>query len=201
MITKNYNFQLFPYHINKNMYNIKVILGELTPRTDERDEEVIICNEMINDFARINKYVYLAKHSNLRDPNNTFIHEVKHVKKMRIARFAANLKRALRAAYDIKLPGNDSKATAKTQRQLYPVQQNFPHTNWNNRNNFETNLDRYYFHPVQPTKAPLICQEQPRPWPPENYHNAHPGPANTIPESQFETFKNELKKQLIAILS
>lgn len=78
---------------------IKVILGEITPRADNRDVEVVSCNKLINEFGRSNENVYVAPHGNLHDEENTFLHDDKHIKKNCIARFAANLKRALRKAY------------------------------------------------------------------------------------------------------
>ena len=87
-------------------YSVKIILGELTPRKDEKDDDVMICNRLINEFAGDKPDIFVAYHSNLRDDNGSFLYDNKHIKKNCIARFAANLKIALRKAYNIQASKN-----------------------------------------------------------------------------------------------
>ena len=78
--------------------DIKIILCEITPRKDNRDEEVIKCNRMFNTYASSQQGIYLAHHSNLRDETYSLFRDNKHIKGYKIVKFAANIKRALRVA-------------------------------------------------------------------------------------------------------
>ena len=40
---------------------ISIILGEITPRADKKDDEVKLCNDLINDWAKKQVDVFLAK--------------------------------------------------------------------------------------------------------------------------------------------
>ena len=84
--------------------NVKVIVSELTPRNDDRDDEVIECNKPLVTHAKSKEYMYFAKQSNLRDPEYTFFDDAKHIKKTKVGRYASNLKIALRKAYGIEDP-------------------------------------------------------------------------------------------------
>ena len=84
--------------------NVKVIVSELTPRNDNRDEEVIECNKPLVANAKSKDYMYFAKQSNLRDPDYSFFDDSKHIKKTKVGRYASNLKIALRKAYGIEDP-------------------------------------------------------------------------------------------------
>ena len=75
---------------------IKIIVSEVTPRMDGKDSEVKKCNNVINQYAKRREGIYIAAHSNLRDQR--FFRDNKHIKEIKIAKFAANLKRALRNA-------------------------------------------------------------------------------------------------------
>ena len=76
---------------------IKIIVSEVTPRMDGKDTEVKKCNNVINQYAKRREGIYIAAHSNLRDQR--FFRDSKHIKETKIAKFAANLKRALRIAF------------------------------------------------------------------------------------------------------
>ena len=52
--------------IESKFPGIKVIVSEITPRMDNRDSEVKICNNMMNSFAKHRKNIFVAGHSNLR---------------------------------------------------------------------------------------------------------------------------------------
>ena len=89
-------------NIIRNKYEgIKIMLSEITPRRDEKDAEVKICNDLITDWANTQQYIYLARHNNLRDPEWTMFFDTKHIHRLAVPRFAANLKRVLREAYGI----------------------------------------------------------------------------------------------------
>ncbi len=79
---------------------VKVIASEITPRLDEFDIHVKDCNKLLNNYVTDSDNVYIARHSNLRDP--TFFHvDKKHLHQRAIGRFASNIKWALRRAYGI----------------------------------------------------------------------------------------------------
>ena len=84
--------------------NAKIIVSELTPRKNARDNEVIECNKPLVSHVKSKEYMYFAKQSNLRDPDYTFFDDAKHIKKTTTGRYASNLKIALRKAYGIEDP-------------------------------------------------------------------------------------------------
>ena len=47
--------------------NIKIILCEVTPRKDERDQQVVECNRLIHEYASKDENMFIADHSNLRE--------------------------------------------------------------------------------------------------------------------------------------
>ena len=82
--------------------NIKIILCEITPRSDEKDEEVLKCNDFIKGLAISSKNIFIVRHSNLRDEDYTMHVDNKHISKNAIPRFASNIKRTLRFVYGVK---------------------------------------------------------------------------------------------------
>ena len=85
--------------------HVKIVMNELTPRADQRDEDVIKCNKALaNITSASNGKIVLAIQSNLRDNTYSFFRDVKHVKETKIARYASNLKIALRKVYGIESP-------------------------------------------------------------------------------------------------
>ena len=74
-------------------------VSEITPRNDNKDNEVIECNKLFNSYASSLGNVFVARHSNLRDDQYTNFYDVKHLKETIIPRFASNIKRALVLAY------------------------------------------------------------------------------------------------------
>ena len=87
---------------------ISIILSELTPRGDHRDAEGVKCNVLINQLAENDDQITIAHHYNLRDEEHTMFEDTKHVSSHAIARFAANLKIALRTAHGIIRPNRRS---------------------------------------------------------------------------------------------
>ena len=79
--------------------NIKVIISEITPRMDERDSEVIIANSLLNEFVKESNDLFITKNGNLRKKKFFVPGDCKHLRIECIARFAANIKYSLRAAY------------------------------------------------------------------------------------------------------
>ena len=80
---------------------IKIIIGEATPRKDERDDEVKQYNNLLKDFASDNADITVAIHENLRDPTWSLYYDSKHIHEQKIAKYASNLIRALKQSYKI----------------------------------------------------------------------------------------------------
>ena len=99
--------------------HMKIIIGEITPRMDEKDDLVVTANELINRFAESNEKLYVIKNSNLRDPYFFYRGDSKHIRKKCIGRFAANIKYTLRVAYGRKkfIPSVQSGSTDMTHQQ------------------------------------------------------------------------------------
>ena len=84
--------------------HIKVILNEITPRKDRKDSEVMECNDMLRESLNHLENVILINLDNLRNANGTHLHDTKHIKKISIPLFAANMKSGLRKAFNIRKP-------------------------------------------------------------------------------------------------
>ena len=78
---------------------VKVIVGEITPRQDERDEIVQDANVLINRFVKASNNVFVIRNSNMRNRQYSFHEDNKHFARECIAKFASNIKHALRVAY------------------------------------------------------------------------------------------------------
>ena len=65
---------------------------------DKLDLEVKTTNTLLNQYAKWMEDIFIAWNSNLRNPD--FFYDAKYMKDSCIARFAANIKRALNKAYD-----------------------------------------------------------------------------------------------------
>ena len=79
----------------------KIIIAELTPRTDNRDEQVKECNILIQQFVNDNEFLFLAKHGNLRTVDDRHYHDAKHITNFAVPIYVSNIKRALKTAYGI----------------------------------------------------------------------------------------------------
>ncbi len=109
--------------------NIKIILSKITPRNDERDDQVVECNKALDNIYKSHPMVFLANQDNLRDNTYSFLFDAKHIKSSKIGRFAANLKIALRKAYGIVLNRNNAP------RQQQRLDDRYENTQtWRNRN-------------------------------------------------------------------
>ena len=110
-------------------HGIKVIIGEITPRMDNRDSAVQEVNASIKDLKDSNANVYVIRNSNLR--NSSFFRDNKHIRQEHIARYAANIKHTLRVAYGRRKyvsPSQDSNRRTPYQqnRQQAIQQQHYP---------------------------------------------------------------------------
>ena len=81
--------------------DVKIVLSEVTPRMDHVDTRVKEANVLLRQYAQGFDNIFLTLNSNLRNPDNYFDDGI-HLKHHIIPRFAANIKRAPRAAYGIK---------------------------------------------------------------------------------------------------
>ena len=80
----------------------KIVIGELTPRNDQKDVEVKKCNELIKQYADTNNdHIFLAKQHRLRTPDWKHYYDNKHITPYAVPIFVASLKNALRAACGI----------------------------------------------------------------------------------------------------
>ena len=86
--------------ITRKFPHIKIVVSEITPRNDEKDSEVVICNRMLADSVLMMNNVILIKHDNLRDGNWSYFQDVKHIRKESVHYFAGNIKSALRIAFN-----------------------------------------------------------------------------------------------------
>ena len=88
--------------IRQKIPNVKIIMSEITPRTDDRDDEVMQCNELLHNYAYQHDDIFVTVHKNLRDATWSMFRDNKHIHEFKIPKFAANIIRALKMAYKIK---------------------------------------------------------------------------------------------------
>ena len=112
--------------IRERYGNPKIILSELTPRNDEKDKEVLDCNQLLKTFADSAEHIIMAKQSGLRTEDGRHFEDAKHITRFAIPIFCASLKRALRTAYGVE------------RRAGYGVRK----ANYNNNNNNNNNNTR-----------------------------------------------------------
>ena len=79
--------------------DIKVVMSEITPRMDGRDEQVKATNTLLREYVERCENTFLTRNSNMRDRD--FFEDAKHFKESCIARFASNIKNSLCRAYGI----------------------------------------------------------------------------------------------------
>ena len=122
--------------IESRFPGIKVIVSEITPRMDNRDSEVKICNNMMNGFAKHRNNIFVVGHSNLR--GSQFFHDTKHIKETKIPKFAANIKRTLHKALDT-LPQGSPRYNRSSTGAGY----NNINGMWNNNKNSNGNISSH----------------------------------------------------------
>ncbi len=105
----------------KNMYaNIRIVVNEVTPRNDDRDEEVKKCNgALVNEGDDI----FIAQQKNLRDSTYSFFLDNKHIKPTKIARYVSNIKRVLNRAYGRETPNTFGRFGTRNEPTRFQQQQ------------------------------------------------------------------------------
>ena len=99
-------------HIRISNPTVKIIISEVTPRNDALDTEVIKCNQRLTTEVKHLTDVHLVVQSNLRENNWNLYHDVKHIKKNSIAKYAGNLKSGIRKVMNtIKMSRNSDNAS------------------------------------------------------------------------------------------
>ena len=93
--------------LKESFPGIKIILSEITPRMDQFDKRVEETNVLLQQYVSGNNELFLTRNSNLRNPD-FYWNDGIHLKQSITARFANNMKIALRAAYGIKKPSRDN---------------------------------------------------------------------------------------------
>ena len=73
-------------------------MSEITPRNDTSDDEVHACSNLLNNHASSHADITIATHSN---SSWCMYRDEKHIKNEKIAKFAADLIKALKTAYGI----------------------------------------------------------------------------------------------------
>ena len=92
--------------MKKKFNRVQIIVSEITPRNDDKDENVKRCNELINSICKDKDYITIARHSNLRNDDWSLHEDVKHISESATPRLVSNIKRALRKAYGITADGS-----------------------------------------------------------------------------------------------
>ncbi|MDP7404925.1 MAG: hypothetical protein QF782_05710, partial [Porticoccaceae bacterium] len=107
-----------------------IVVSETTPRKHQRDDQIKVCNKLLNENLNLYENVTVASQSNLRDATFSMHEDDKHVKKNKIHVYAGNLKgamRRLRDARDAKRSDRQS-STANTSAPAHNTQQQPPLT-------------------------------------------------------------------------
>ena len=82
--------------IRNRFPDTKIIVSEIPPRTDDRDEEVKKCNVLINEFVGAWDFLYVVNHAKLRTPDGRNYRDAKHITTYAAPLFVSNLKRPMR---------------------------------------------------------------------------------------------------------
>ena len=79
----------------------KFIISEITPRNDDRDAEVKLFNSLLLEYTKRHRDISMAFHHNLRDRSWSMFSDAKHIHPNKVAKFAANIIKALKKSYNI----------------------------------------------------------------------------------------------------
>jgi len=82
--------------------SVKIVISHVTPRKDELNTEVIVCNNMLDASVQSLTDVFLVDHTDLQVNRLTSLYDSKHIKRVCIRYFASNIKKALRLSYKMK---------------------------------------------------------------------------------------------------
>ena len=96
------DMEILTNEIREKYPGIKFIISEFIQRNDSRNTEVQLFNKLLTDYALNNEDITVARHGNLKDATWSMYRDAKHIKESKVAKFAANLIRALKTAYDIR---------------------------------------------------------------------------------------------------
>ena len=99
--------------MQKIFVGVKIVVSEIKPCHDEKDKDVIRCNEMITTLFKNRNDVTIASHSNLRDDEWSMYDDVKHVSEAAVPRLVSNIKRALRKSHGVTADGSIPSTTRK----------------------------------------------------------------------------------------
>ena len=127
--------------------HLKIIVSEVTPRKQFRDDQVVECNRQLQRSFHDVAFVTIARHSNLRNDKWTFHRDDKHLTQVSISMFASNLKNALRRCLGIQskrnMKGGDSRNDPK-RKKIDRVNRKIPSkTQGKDLNSFKEDLIRF----------------------------------------------------------
>ena len=187
--------------INQTYPDTKIILNEITPRNDDRDSQVILCNNMLHNVSSKNDHIFIAKQSNIRDDSYSFFDDVKHIKKIKIARYVSNIKIALRQAYGIQ-PWNNTnniKDQYKQSNSKLPTYQIYQRRELNQQEPWSQPYNTSNIKDQSNSKLPTYQMNQRRelnqqePW--SQLHDPH---KKTIMNNELK-WKREFKEKLLSL--
>ena len=108
--------------------HIKIIVGEITPQMDSKDELVKEINILINEYAVSKDNMYIIRNSNMRHKKFFYPGDSKHIRRDCIGRYAANIKHTLRVAYGRQRYVPPTQQSSRSSPIPQPVQQqHYPH--------------------------------------------------------------------------
>ena len=179
--------------IHQSYPEVKIILNEITPRNDNRDNQVVECNAALQNVESRNEYVFLAKQSNLRDETFSFFHDHKHIKRTKIARYASNLKTTLRKAYGI----DDLRKSNAT---IYPLKRSHQNRPAPWANAWPSYNEMEHHAPVRPIPPYLTNQRNENHTFTPNETIKHPlNSYESIEKKTEDRLKKEFKEKLLAL--
>ena len=77
--------------VRRRFPGVKLIVSELLPRNDTKDEEATCFNTVLKSYAERYTDITIAIHSNMRDPKFFMFYDAKHIRENNVPRFAKNL--------------------------------------------------------------------------------------------------------------
>ena len=79
-------------YYNEMFPHIIVVISEITPRNDNKETDVLTCNQLLAESVKHLSKTFLVKHDNLRDESWSNYKDTKHIQKESIGFFAFNIK-------------------------------------------------------------------------------------------------------------
>ena len=84
--------------LRERFHETKIVISEIPPRTDDRDEEVKKCNVLINGYVDDHDFLLVVNHAKLRTADGRNYRDAKHITNYASPLFVANIKRPMRMA-------------------------------------------------------------------------------------------------------